>query len=297
MPSVTISRLDAVQRCPAWKNAPLTATDTAVGKIRIVEHDERVLAAHLELHARAGCTAAAATDGPTSCDPVKLTASTSGDAASAAPSSSPGPSPDSARPAAVRRAGRCPRASTATPGTSSAGLKTTQLPNASAGAIFHAGIASGKFHGVIAATTPSGSRVTSTSMPGRAESIFSPVTRTRFAGEELEDRAGARGLADAVGQRLALLAREQPAELVLARQDFGAGAVEDVEPLLRRRPRPLRERGARRGDGVVEIGRASRARTRRRRRSRFEGLMSVLRSAESTAPAVDEIRKRRVVMC
>ena len=36
-------------------------------------------------------------------------------------------------------------------GTSSAGLKTTQLPNASAGAIFHAGIASGKFHGVIAA--------------------------------------------------------------------------------------------------------------------------------------------------
>ena len=52
-------------------------------------------------------------------------------------------------------------------GTSSAGLKTTQLPNASAGAIFHAGIASGKFHGVIAATTPSGSRVTSTSMPGR----------------------------------------------------------------------------------------------------------------------------------
>jgi hypothetical protein len=53
-------------------------------------------------------------------------------------------------------------------GASSAGLKTTQLPNASAGAIFHAGIASGKFHGVIAATTPSGSRVTSTSAGAKA---------------------------------------------------------------------------------------------------------------------------------
>ena len=53
MPSVTMIRLDAVQRWPAWKNAPFTATDTAVGKIGVVEHDERILAAHLELHARA----------------------------------------------------------------------------------------------------------------------------------------------------------------------------------------------------------------------------------------------------
>ena len=43
-------------------------------------------------------------------------------------------------------------------GTSSAGFQTTVFPNAIAGAIFQAGIASGKFHGVIAATTPSGSR-------------------------------------------------------------------------------------------------------------------------------------------
>ena len=58
----------------------------------------------------------------------------------------------------------------ALPGTRSAGLKTTVLPNASAGAIFQAGMAIGKFQGVMTLTTPTGSRVTVTSMPGRTES-------------------------------------------------------------------------------------------------------------------------------
>jgi len=38
----------------------------------------------------------------------------------------------------------------------SAGLRTTQLPMARAGAIFQASIRSGKFHGMTWATTPSG---------------------------------------------------------------------------------------------------------------------------------------------
>ena len=38
----------------------------------------------------------------------------------------------------------------------SEGFHSTALPKASAGAIFQAGIAIGKFHGVIAATTPTG---------------------------------------------------------------------------------------------------------------------------------------------
>jgi hypothetical protein len=37
-------------------------------------------------------------------------------------------------------------------------LRITELPAAMAGAIFHAAIWSGKFHGVIAAQTPIGSR-------------------------------------------------------------------------------------------------------------------------------------------
>ncbi len=42
-------------------------------------------------------------------------------------------------------------------GVSDAGLITTQLPATSAGASFHAAISSGKFHGMIWPTTPSGS--------------------------------------------------------------------------------------------------------------------------------------------
>ena len=41
-------------------------------------------------------------------------------------------------------------------GVSSAGLSTTVLPQASAGATFHDSSISGKFHGAIAATTPAG---------------------------------------------------------------------------------------------------------------------------------------------
>ena len=44
-------------------------------------------------------------------------------------------------------------------GVSSAGLSTTVLPQASAGATFHDSSMSGKFHGAIAATTPAGSNL------------------------------------------------------------------------------------------------------------------------------------------
>ncbi len=37
-----------------------------------------------------------------------------------------------------------------------AGLNTTVLPETSAGAIFHTGMATGKFHGVMIATGPTG---------------------------------------------------------------------------------------------------------------------------------------------
>ena len=47
-----------------------------------------------------------------------------------------------------------------------------------AGAIFHAGIAAGKFHGVMAPMTPIGSRVTSTSIPGRTDCRCWPAMRT-----------------------------------------------------------------------------------------------------------------------
>ena len=113
-----------------------------------------------------------------SCEPVKLTASTSGDDVIAGPIFDPGPMTRFRTPGGKPARWRMSTSDQGDAGASSAGLKTTQLPNASAGAIFHAGIASGKFHGVMSPTTPTGSRVTSTSTPGRTESSLSPRIRT-----------------------------------------------------------------------------------------------------------------------
>ena len=46
--------------------------------------------------------------------------------------------------------------SSAVSGVVSAGLSTTVLPQASAGATFHASMSSGKFHGITCPATPSG---------------------------------------------------------------------------------------------------------------------------------------------
>ena len=62
--------------------------------------------------------------------------------------------------AELRRGNRSPTRSSQTmmlAGVCSAGFSTTQLPAASAGASFHTAISSGKFHGMIWPTTPSGS--------------------------------------------------------------------------------------------------------------------------------------------
>ena len=61
-------------------------------------------------------------------------------------------------------------------GVSSAGFSTTVLPAASAGPSFHEAIVSGKFHGVISATTPTGSRTVKACPP--ATGIVSPSSRS-----------------------------------------------------------------------------------------------------------------------
>ena len=62
-------------------------------------------------------------------------------------------------------------------GVSSAGLHTTVQPAASAGAILRAIIAAGKFHGVIAATTPTGSFSASMRRPDTGAGMTSPFMR------------------------------------------------------------------------------------------------------------------------
>ena len=114
--------------------------------------------------------AAVATWWPTAADPVKETASTSGCPTSALPVS-PAPatnwSTPSGRPSVS--ASRTPHAVE-----SGEGLSTATLPQASAGASFHTGMATGKFHGVIRPTTPRGRRRVSSIDPGALGGSTSP---------------------------------------------------------------------------------------------------------------------------
>src|ERR1700737_5503306 len=93
---------------------------------------------------------------PVVVSPVKETLEMRGLAAIACPTDPPGPvttlSTPGGRTSAVR-----PARIRSVKGVLDAGLMTVQLPAASAGAIFHAAISNGKFHGIIWPTTPSGS--------------------------------------------------------------------------------------------------------------------------------------------
>ena len=65
----------------------------------------------------------------------------------------------------------------ASSGVSSAGLSTTVLPQTSAGASFQAGIAIGKFQGVIAPTTPIGIRTDIWNLSRAPEGVVWPKRR------------------------------------------------------------------------------------------------------------------------
>ena len=100
---------------------------------------------------------------PTSVEPVKATLSTWGCWATRAPVS-PGPVRMLTTPGGSSACSMISASFKAVNGVVSAGLSTTVLPVASAGASFQAAISNGKFHGMIWPATPRG-RV---SLPGKA---------------------------------------------------------------------------------------------------------------------------------
>jgi hypothetical protein len=72
------------------------------------------------------------------------------------PASDPDPKTRLSTPGGIPASSNISTMRTAVAGVRLAGLKTTALPATSAGAIFQTGMATGKFHGVTQATTPSG---------------------------------------------------------------------------------------------------------------------------------------------
>ncbi len=92
---------------------------------------------------------------PTSVEPVNATLSTSPCSTSACPVP-PAPVTMLTTPGGRSACWQISAKASAVSGVVSAGLSTTVLPQASAGAIFQASISSGKFHGMTWAATPSG---------------------------------------------------------------------------------------------------------------------------------------------
>ena len=125
----------------------------------------------------------------------------------------------------------------AQPGVDLRGLEHDGVSVGRAGAIFQDGIAIGKFQGVMSATTPIGSRVTSTVTPGRTEGINSPAVRSASPAKNLKIWP-ARPTRRAPRAVFALFTRQQIAKFGLTRQDFRADAIEGVGALLNRRGRP-----------------------------------------------------------
>src|SRR5688500_9810231 len=94
---------------------------------------------------------------PVSVAPVNATLSTPGWATSGAPASGPSPVTTLNTPGGKPASWTSAANSRVEAGACSAGLTTTVQPAASAGATFQLMSRTGEFHGVIAATTPTGS--------------------------------------------------------------------------------------------------------------------------------------------
>src|SRR6266545_4308334 len=110
---------------------------------------------------------------PIAVEPVNPTFDTRGSVTSAVPVVDPGPGRtlivSGGSPASTSRSASMSTLS----GVYVAGLTTMAFPHARAGPIFHEAITSGKFHGVISAHTPTGSRRV-TSRPGSWTGTVSP---------------------------------------------------------------------------------------------------------------------------
>ena len=135
-----------------------------------------------------------------------------------------------------------------------AGVQTTALPHASAGAISSAGIVYGQFHGLITPTTPRGRRTSITRLPGEnrvrqlAPEPLGILCRHPPVLDKLVDLVVGLGL-----QRLALVERQRSRELVAAGLDDVADYVHLRGALERREPRPPVGSVAGNGDGVLRV--------------------------------------------
>jgi len=119
----------------------------------------------------------AASRRPTSVEPVKVSLRTSGLAVSSAPMGRAPPVSTLNTPAGTPARWASSAMARALSGVWVAGFTMMVQPAARAGATLRVIMAAGKFQGVMAAHTPTGSRVTSRRLSGQGEGMISPYTR------------------------------------------------------------------------------------------------------------------------
>ena len=225
---------------------------------------------------------------PTSGDPVKVIMATSGWSTSGSPTARPDPVTTLSQPAGRPHSSSSrPARASADSGVWLAGLSTTGHPAAIAGATLWATRFSGKLNGLMAPTTPIGTR-----------SVKAELAGARRAGLERDDVAGERpglggaeaervdrpaGLDEGGADRLGGLVRDGAGELLGPLVEQDGGPVEHGRPLgrrerlRRRRPRPADGPGRRRRPGRPRPRRTTgpcpprgrRTATRRRSRRRW----------------------------
>ena len=124
---------------------------------------------------------------PISQEPVKETAFSGLALTSASPSSPPEPATKLTTPLGMPASWQASTIRHALSGETEAGFMITVLPQISAGASFHAGIALGKFHGVTRPTTPSGLRNANMWTRSRSLGTSMPIMREPSPREVTED--------------------------------------------------------------------------------------------------------------
>ena len=178
-------------------------------------------------------------------------------------------------------------------GVCEAGLTTIVQPAASAGAALRVIIAAGKFHGVIAAQTPTGSLSTTMRRDGVGRREDVAADALGLLGEPLDERRRVRHLAARFRERLALLERDQAGEIL--------GVLDDqVEPAAQHAgPAPWPTAPASRA-GAVRPRRSASAAWARLSDGRsatvapVEGLSTAKRPASPSAdPGAVDVRRRR----
>ena len=244
MPSVTMIRDEAVQRWPVPIECAVDGARDRALEIGVVEHHERVLAAHLELHARLALGRAF---GDARADRLRAGEGNAVDALMVDDRAADVAFADHQVEHARRRAGL----------EQDLRQRMRDRRRRSRG-LQHHGIAEGERGRGL----PRGNRDREIPRRDQAEHAdrlaigldVDPGPRgferlavppKRLASEIFEDARGAHDFARAFGERLAFLARQQRAELLGAAHDQRAGLVEHVGADLRRRFGPGRECGAR----------------------------------------------------